>query len=150
MQYVCWYWAVLSLVARLSTVWFRRFVTEQSKSLTYILLFRGPFYLVILFFCFLGPHLWHREVPRLGVKSKLQLPGYIPQAQQCRIRATSVTYTTLHGDARSLTHWARPGIQPVTSWLLVGFVSAVPGQELPGALFKISFARCCKSGSIKL
>ena len=25
---------------------------------------------------FLGPHMWHMEVPRLGVKSELQLPAY--------------------------------------------------------------------------
>ena len=30
-----------------------------------------------LFFCFfLGPHLRHMEVPRLGVESELQLPAY--------------------------------------------------------------------------
>ena len=29
-----------------------------------------------LFFCFLGLHLWHMEVPRLGVESELQLPVY--------------------------------------------------------------------------
>ena len=28
------------------------------------------------FFCFLGPHPWHVEVPRLGVSSELQLPAY--------------------------------------------------------------------------
>ena len=28
-------------------------------------------------FCFLGPHLQHMEVPRLAVKSELQLPAYI-------------------------------------------------------------------------
>ena len=28
------------------------------------------------FFVFLGPHLWHMEVPRLGVKSELQLLTY--------------------------------------------------------------------------
>ena len=27
-------------------------------------------------FCFLGPHLRHTEVPRLGVQSELQLPAY--------------------------------------------------------------------------
>ena len=32
--------------------------------------------LSILFFCFLGPHLWHMEAPRLGVESELQLPIY--------------------------------------------------------------------------
>ena len=35
------------------------------------------FYLFLfLFFCFLGPHPWHMEVPRLGVKLKLQLPAF--------------------------------------------------------------------------
>ena len=29
-----------------------------------------------LFFIFLGPHPWHMEVPRLGLKSELQLQAY--------------------------------------------------------------------------
>ena len=29
-----------------------------------------------------------------------------------------------------LTHWARPGIEPSSSWILVGFVSAAPQSEL--------------------
>ena len=37
---------------------------------------------------------------------------------------------TAHGNAGSLTHWARPGIEPATSWFLVRFVSAVPHQEM--------------------
>ena len=45
------------------------------------------------------------------------------------IRAMSVTYTTAHGNARSLTHWARPGIKPTNSCFLVGFVSAAPWWE---------------------
>ena len=44
--------------------------------------------------------------------------------------ATSTTYTTAHGNARSLTHWARPGIEPTTSWFLVRFVSAASRWEL--------------------
>ena len=40
------------------------------------------------------------------------------------------TYTTFHGNARSLSHWAGPGIKPSTSWFLIGFVSAVPRWEL--------------------
>ena len=31
---------------------------------------------VFFFFFFLGPHLWHMEVPRLGVKSELQVLAY--------------------------------------------------------------------------
>ena len=30
----------------------------------------------MIFFFFLQPHLWHTEVPRLGVKLELQLPAY--------------------------------------------------------------------------
>ena len=35
-----------------------------------------------------------------------------------------------HSNTRSLTHWARPVIKSATSWLLVRFFSATPGQEL--------------------
>ena len=31
--------------------------------------------------------------------------GLLPQPQQLRIRAVSATYTTTHGNTRSLTHW---------------------------------------------
>ena len=41
-----------------------------------------------------------------------------PQPQQHQTQATSATYTTAHGNAGSLTHWGRPGIEPTTSWLL--------------------------------
>ena len=54
------------------------------------------------------------EVPRLRVELELQLPAY----------------TTAHGNAGSLTHGARPGIEPVSSWMLVRFVSTEPRQEL--------------------
>ena len=53
-----------------------------------------------------------------------------PQAQQLGIRATFVTYTTAQGNARYPTHWERPGIEPISSWILVAFVSTVPQQEL--------------------
>ena len=43
----------------------------------------------------------------------------------------SATYTTAHGNAWSLTHWARPGIEPETSWFLVRFITNKPWQELP-------------------
>ena len=42
----------------------------------------------------------------------------------------SSTYAAAHGHAGSLTHGARPGIHPATSWFLVGFVSAAPPREL--------------------
>ena len=35
-----------------------------------------PSFFFFFFFCFLGSHLWHMEVPGLGVESELQLPAY--------------------------------------------------------------------------
>ena len=85
------------------------------------------------FFVFLGPHPWHTEAPRLGLELGLY-PWPTPQPQQHQIRAASVTYTTAHGNAVSLIHWARPGIKPVSSWILVRFVSTEPQRELPRTL----------------
>ena len=54
----------------------------------------------------------------------------MPEPQQRQIQAASATYTTAHGTTGSLTHWARPRIEPATLWFLVRFISAVPWQEL--------------------
>ena len=79
------------------------------------------------FFCFLGPHtkkhggVWHMEVPKLGVESELQL----------------LVYTTAHGNTRSLTRWARPGIEPASSWILVGFINHWATKGTPGIVMII-------------
>ena len=39
------------------------------------------------------------------------------------------TYTTAHGNTGSLTHWARPGIVPMSSWIEVGFITSELWQE---------------------
>ena len=54
-----------------------------------------------------------------------------PQPQQLGIWAASETCTTAHGNAISSAHWVRPGIEPKSSWLLVGFVAAEPRWEVP-------------------
>ena len=64
-------------------------------------------------FRFLGLHLWHMEVPRLGVELELQPPAYTTATTQDP--ATSATYTTAHSNAGSLTHQARPGVEPASS-----------------------------------
>ena len=71
---------------------------------------------------FLGMHLRHMEIPRLGVESELQ---------QHQIRAESATYTTAHGNAGSLTHWLRPRIKPASSQILVGFINCWTTQGIP-------------------
>ena len=56
--------------------------------------------------------------------------GPTPQPQQHGIRAASSAYTRAHGNIGSLNHWAKPGIKPSFSWILVGFVTAEPRGEL--------------------
>ena len=80
----------------------------------------------IFFFFFLGLQVWHVEVPR----GQIGAIAAMPQPQKLGIQAASVIYTTAHGNAVSLAHWVRPGIEPASSWQLVTFVSATPQQEL--------------------
>ena len=63
------------------------------------------FFFVFFFLVFLGPHPQHMEVPRLVPSSNRSCSHWpTPQPQQLRIQATSATYTTAHGNPRSLTH----------------------------------------------
>ena len=74
------------------------------------------------FFFFLGPHPWHMEVPRLEVKSELQLPGNatatVTWDQSC-----VCNLTTAHGNAGYPTPWAlskardRTHVLMDTSWI---------------------------------
>ena len=89
------------------------------------------FCFVLLCFCFLGLHLRHMEVPRLGAESELQLPPYTTVTAMPDPSRICATYTTALSNAGSLTHWARPGIKPAFSWILVRFIIAEPLQELP-------------------
>ena len=79
---------------------------------------------------FLGPHLWHMDVLGLGVESELQLLAYATAtatqdlSHVCNPRSSSWQHQILHPRVR-------PGIESTSSWILVGFVSAVPQQELP-------------------
>ena len=104
------------------------------------LFFEGVVFVFVLklhfffFLVFLGPNLQHMEVSRPGVKSELQLPAYAIVTATW-IQARSVTYTTMHGNARSLIHWARPGIKLSSSWIPVGFITAKPQRELPKLYF---------------
>ena len=52
----------------------------------------------------------------------------MPEPPQCRIQAMSVTMAW--SNPGSLTHWARPGIKLMSSWMLIRFITAEPQQEL--------------------
>ena len=70
------------------------------------------FFIIFNFFGFFRPHPRRVEVPRLRSPIGAAAAGlhHSHSLQQRRIWATSVTYTTAHGNARSLSHWAMPGI----------------------------------------
>ena len=55
------------------------------------------------FLVFLGPYLWTMEVPRLGVKSELQLPAYTT-ATAMPDPNLSAAYAIAHSNTGSLTH----------------------------------------------
>ena len=87
------------------------------------------------FLFFLGPHLRHLEVPRLGVKLELQLLTYTTTytakedlSHRCDLHHSSWEHQILN-------HWARPGIKPTSSWILVGLITAEPQGELPNSTF---------------
>ena len=47
-----------------------------------------------------------------------------------RNKATAAGLHHSHSNTRSLIHWVRPGIEPASSWIRVGFVTAEPWREL--------------------
>ena len=63
----------------------------------------------------------------------------MPEPQQQSIQAASANYTTAHSNAGSLTHWGKSGIEPMSSWMLVGFVNhwTIIGTSILGILFSL-------------
>ena len=55
----------------------------------------------------------------------------MPQQQQCGIPVTSATCTSAHGSTGSLTHWVGLGIEPKSSWMLVGFITRWATTGIP-------------------
>ena len=73
-----------------------------------------PFYLLMNLFLFLWPWLWCMEVPRPGVQLELLwLQHRHGNSRSERVASSSCAAAC--DSARSLTHWARPGIQPASS-----------------------------------
>ena len=62
----------------------------------------------------------------------------ILQTEQCRIQTTSATYTTVHGTTRSLTQWARAGVEPASPWILVRFITAESRWTLSEYIFVLT------------
>ena len=95
------------------------------------------FYFIWLFnfLFFWGLYLQHMEVPRLRSDRSCSCRP-TPQPQQRKIWATSVAYTTAHGNSRSLIYWARTEIEHMSSWTLVGFITLSQDRNAPLQYFK--------------
>ena len=62
---------------------------------------------------------------------------YSSMIQSQNQRQRIMALVNLLNISRSLAHWARPGIEPTSSWTLVGFISNVPQWELLILIFNI-------------
>ena len=98
--------------------------------------FISSFSFFFFFFFFLGMYLQHMEIPRLGVESELLLQAYTTATAMQDLSHVFDLHTP-QLLARSLTHWARPGIEPSSSRILVGFVSTAPQWELHSCLVQL-------------
>ena len=74
-------------------------VCKQERNLCCVMKLRIFFSL-----SFLGLHLWHMEVPRLGVKLELQLPAYTATTVAPDPSSICDLHHTAHSNAGSLTH----------------------------------------------
>ena len=88
-------------------------------------MFRAQLFIIIIIFfsfCLLGLHQQHMEVPRLGVESELHLLAYATATAKGDL---SRIYNLHHSSQQCqiLNPLSRPGIKPVSSWMLVGFAN---------------------------
>ena len=86
------------------------------------------------FFFFLWPHLWHLEVPKPGIVSSLQLLAW---ATAMVTPDLTCICSSACCDAGSLTHWARPRIQPISSQMLYQFFNLVSHKGNSHVSFQI-------------
>ena len=116
-----------------ASVFFLFFVFPYFSAFLRLIWFQLSFFAL-----FLGMHMRHKEVHRLGVTWSCSCMATL-QPQQHGIPATSVIYTTGQGNTGSLIHCKRPGIQPTSSWILGRFITAEPQREIPYSFYLFYF-----------
>ena len=96
-----------------------------SHSVGYFLFVDGFFFFFFFFFVF-------RAVPAAYGSSteRGQIRAVAASLHHSHSNARS-THMTAHGNAGSLTQWARPGIRPASSWILVEFVNRSSTKGTP-------------------
>ena len=79
------------------------------------------FFLFFFVFCFL----FFRTPPR----------AYGSSQANGQIGAAAASLYHSHSNAGSLLHWVTPAINPMSSWILVGFITAEPWREFLGHIY---------------
>ena len=95
-------------------------------------IFLSFFFFSFFFFCFLGPHPWHMKVHRVRVELDLQLPAYTTTIAVGESHPSLQPTPQLTAMPDPLNHWARPGIEPESSWMLsqISFHWAMTGTAM--------------------
>ena len=126
-QYICFYCLTSFIMNSLSK-------SHQSSgyvSGVFIFTLCMMYFYSALFFFFFFFCLFRASLAAYGHSQARGRIGATEQSEQCRIRAMSLTYTTTHSNTGPLTHWARPGIQPTNSWILVRFINCWATKGTP-------------------
>ena len=98
-----------------------------------VLSYGSSFFIFKFFFClFLGLHPRHVEVPRLGSN---QSGSHWPSCSHIQCRICGLNHSSWQYWIR---HWARQGIEPMSSWILVRFVNGWAAIGTPGSSFWVS------------
>ena len=127
-SFLKFYWSIVDL-------WCCDNFCCTTKWLSYTCTHIHSFFFLSFFFFFRATSVAHG-----GSQARVLIRAVVAGLHQSHSNARSklcLQSTTAHSNARSLTHWARPGIEPTTSLFLIGFVSIAPQGELH--LFQIIF-----------
>ena len=113
--------------------------TMKLQDIWLMFIFRHKQFGVFFSFFFFFGLIFFRAAPAASHGS-FQARGWIRAAaaslrqshshSHTRSKSHYVTYTIAHSNAWSLSHWARPGIKPSSSWIPVRLTTAEPQQEL--------------------
>ena len=83
-------------------------------------------YFTVFIYYYIGLHLQHMEVPRLGAESELHLPVCVTATAMPDLGCICIPHRSLWNhqilNTGSLTHWISPGMKPIL-WILVGFLT---------------------------
>ena len=109
--------------------WFLEFSHNKMVFFSFFFCFLWGFFFFFLFFWVIPAACESSQAGGLNRATAAELPAYtIATAMQDLSSVCNLHHSS--GQCRNLTHWAKPGIEPKTSWFLVGFVSTAPLREL--------------------